>query len=54
MIQFIWRSAIRDGKPIHLFVPSERMRTLLKDWMNFNIGNLEEPVLTRAFGPDQA
>jgi hypothetical protein len=41
MIQLIWRSAIREGKPINLFVPSERMRNLLMDWMNFNIGNLE-------------
>lgn len=33
MIQWIWRSAIRDGQPIHIYVPSERMRNLLKDWM---------------------
>lgn len=33
MIQWIWRSAIRDGKPIHLYVPSYRMRGLLYDWM---------------------
>lgn len=34
MIQFIWRSAIRDNKPITLYVPSERMRNLLIGWMN--------------------
>lgn len=34
MIQFIWRSAIRDNKPITLYIPSERMRNLLIDWMN--------------------
>lgn len=33
MLQFIWRSAIRDGQPIHLYVPSERMRKLLMDWL---------------------
>ena len=33
MIQWIWRSAIRDGKPIHLYIPSYRMRNLLYDWM---------------------
>lgn len=33
MVQFIWRSAIRDGKPIDLYIPSERMRNLLIDWM---------------------
>lgn len=31
MVQFIWRSAIREGKPILLYIPSERMRNLLKN-----------------------
>ena len=34
MLQFIWRSAIRENEPIHLYVPSERMRNLLKQWLN--------------------
>lgn len=34
MLQWIWRSAIRDGKPIHIYIPSRRMRELLIDWMN--------------------
>ena len=34
MLQFIWRSAIRDGKPITLYIPSKRMRTLLIQWMD--------------------
>ena len=34
MIQFIWRSAIRDDKPISLYVPSTRMRTLLMKWLS--------------------
>lgn len=33
MIQWIWRSAIRDGKEIYLYIPSSRMRNLLKDWI---------------------
>jgi len=33
MVQWIWRSAIRDGKPIKLYVPSRRMRGLLTDWI---------------------
>lgn len=33
MLQWIWRSAIRDGKEIHLYIPSKRMRTLLTDWI---------------------
>jgi hypothetical protein len=34
MLQFIWRSAIRDGKEIQLFIPSSRMRNLLIKWIN--------------------
>jgi hypothetical protein len=34
MIQWIWRSAIRDDKPISIYIPSRRMRTLLIDWLN--------------------
>lgn len=33
MVQWIWRSAIRDGKEIWLYVPSRRMRGLLTDWI---------------------
>lgn len=34
MIQWIWRSAIRDGKDIDLYLPSSRMRGLLVDWID--------------------
>lgn len=33
MIQWIFRSQIRRGDPICLFIPSERMRALLKIWL---------------------
>lgn len=33
MIQWIWRSAIRDGEEVYLYIPSSRMRRLLKNWM---------------------
>lgn len=33
MIQWIWRSAIRDGEEIWIYIPSRRMRQLLKDWI---------------------
>lgn len=33
LLQWIWRSQIRDGKPIHIYIPSERMRELLKSWI---------------------
>lgn len=36
MIQFIWRSAIRNGEPINVYVPSSRMRNLLINWINEN------------------
>lgn len=38
LVQWIWRSAIRDGKKIHLYLPSSRMRRILNDW----ITSLEE------------
>lgn len=34
LLQWIWRSQIRDGKAIDLYIPSERMRELLKMWIN--------------------
>lgn len=34
MVQWIWRSAIRDGDKIYLYIPSGRMRSLLIDWIN--------------------
>ena len=36
MLQFIWRSAIRDGKEIWIYVPSKRMRGLLENWIKEN------------------
>lgn len=34
MVQWIWRSAIRDGEKIELYIPSKRMRNILINWMN--------------------
>lgn len=33
MVQWIWRSAIRDDKRINIFIPSSRMRNLLQKWL---------------------
>lgn len=33
MVQWIWRSAIRNGKQIQLYLPSRRMRELLYKWI---------------------
>lgn len=32
--QWIWRSAIRDGKEIWLYLPSRRMRNMLVEWLD--------------------
>lgn len=34
LIQWTWRSAIRDGKEINLYIPSKRMRELLTIWLD--------------------
>lgn len=34
MVQWIWRSAIRNGEEINLYIPSSRMRGLLIDWLD--------------------
>lgn len=33
MLQWIWRSCIRDDQPIELYIPSRRMRELLQGWI---------------------
>lgn len=34
MLQWIWRSAIREGNEIWIYIPSSRMRRLLENWIN--------------------
>lgn len=34
MLQWIWRSAVRKGEHVSLFLPSKRMRDLLMSWLN--------------------
>lgn len=34
LLQWIWRSAIRDNKSVNIYIPSVRMRGLLKKWLN--------------------
>lgn len=36
MLQFIWRSGIRDNKEIWIYIPSVRMRVLLEEWLGFS------------------
>lgn len=37
LLQWIWRSRIRKGEPIKLYIPSRRMRSLLREWANYEI-----------------
>ncbi|WP_340673160.1 hypothetical protein [Brevibacillus agri] len=37
LLQWVWRSRIRKGQPIKLYLPSSRMRSLLKAWANYEI-----------------
>lgn len=34
MVQWIWRSAIRNGEDIWIYIPSMRMKALLKKWIS--------------------
>lgn len=38
LVQWLWRSQIRDGHPINLYMPSSRMRRLFIEWLH---GELE-------------
>ncbi|MCD8397915.1 MAG: hypothetical protein LUD12_12185 [Lachnospiraceae bacterium] len=44
MIQWIWRSRIRNGEEINIYIPSKRMRGLLEEWLNMNIEYHEKLV----------
>jgi len=37
LLQWLWRSAIREGKPVNIYIPSSRMRGLLKDYLEGDI-----------------
>ncbi len=37
MLQWIWRSAIRNGEPINIYIPSTRMRELLMKYLDCEI-----------------
>lgn len=33
LLQWVWRSAIRNGKKVTIYIPAPRMRQLLTDWL---------------------
>ena len=34
LIQWVWRSRVRNGQPITLYLPSQRMRQLMEEWLS--------------------
>lgn len=52
MLQFIWRSAIRQGKPISVYIPSSRMRTLLEQWIESVSRKSYDDLVLAAFTED--
>tara|TARA_X000000950_G_scaffold243200_1_gene298091 strand:- start:146 stop:1363 length:1218 start_codon:yes stop_codon:yes gene_type:complete len=34
LIQWVWRSRVRKGRPITLYLPSPRMRRLMEEWLS--------------------
>lgn len=49
MIQWIWRTQIRDDQPIKVFIPSKRMRDLFIRWLNSpSVIDLIEPEFKQA------
>lgn len=41
MVQWIWRSRIRNMEPINIYIPSKRMRELLEKWIASSDGKNE-------------
>ncbi|MEH6983956.1 hypothetical protein V7061_18545, partial [Priestia megaterium] len=37
LIQFLFRGCIRNNEPMYCYIPSSRMRRLLKQWVDFEI-----------------
>ncbi len=37
LLQWIYRSRIRNGEPVELYLPSSRMRQLLQDWSEYKL-----------------
>lgn len=44
LLQFLFRSRIRKGEPINLYIPSSRMRNILKEWIKEISENSSEPL----------
>ena len=45
LIQWMWRSALRDGKEVWIYIPSSRMRALLKQWLGQPLDGWERQAM---------
>lgn len=45
LLQWMWRSALRDGKEVWIYIPSSRMRALLKQWLGQPLDGWERQAL---------
>ena len=46
LIQWVWRSRVRRGEPITLYLPSPRMRKLFEEWLYIKKNKKNEKQLT--------
>ena len=44
LIQWVWRSRVRKGEPITLYLPSPRMRRLFEEWLYNNQNNKNQSL----------
>ncbi|MDA0959203.1 MAG: hypothetical protein O2936_15300, partial [Proteobacteria bacterium] len=51
LIQWVWRSRVRRGEPITLYLPSPRMRKLFEEWLYITKTkkNKQQPTLEPSF-----
>jgi hypothetical protein len=53
LIQWVWRSRIREGKPINIYIPSSRMRNLLYQYLNSDVFELPpQGAITNQYSSD--
>ena len=51
LIQWVWRSRVRKGEPITLYLPSPMKRRLFEEWLCDVKNNKNNKNNNRPFGP---
>lgn len=41
MVQWIWRTRVRDGLPITVAIPDDRMRAIFEGWLNCTVDDID-------------